>query len=83
MNAAELNQVLTGKGYTVVKENETGWLFKAGDLESAVGMVLQRSRDLPALQKIGQAARAYIARERQWRNNILALVDFRTQVKDN
>jgi glycosyltransferase involved in cell wall biosynthesis len=67
----------------VVKENETGWLFKAGDLESAVGMVLQRSRDLSALQKIGQAARAYIARERQWRHNILALVDFRTQVKDN
>lgn len=67
----------------VVKENETGWLFKAGDLESAVGMVLQRSRDLPALQKIGQAARAYIARERQWRHNILALVDFRTQVKDH
>jgi hypothetical protein len=46
-------------------------------------MVLQRSRDLPALQKIGQAARAYIARERQWRHNILALVDFRRQVKDN
>lgn len=66
----------------VLKEDETGWMFKAGDLESAVQMVLRRSQDSDNLRRVGQAARAYIARERQWRNNILQLVDFRSRVKD-
>jgi len=65
----------------VLKEDETGWMFKAGDLESAVQMVLRRSQDSDNLRRVGQAARAYIARERQWRNNILQLVDFRERVK--
>jgi glycosyltransferase involved in cell wall biosynthesis len=66
----------------VLKEDDTGWMFKAGDLESAVQMVLRRSRDSENLRRVGQAARAYITRERQWRNNILQLVAFRDQVKD-
>ncbi|MFM2052309.1 MAG: hypothetical protein RL456_346 [Pseudomonadota bacterium] len=66
----------------VLKEDETGWMFKAGDLESAVQMVLRRSQDSDNLRRVGQAARAYIARERQWRHNILQLVAFRSQVKD-
>ena len=50
-------------------------------MESAVQMVLRRSQNSDHLRRVGQAARAYIARERQWRNNILQLVDFRERVK--
>jgi glycosyltransferase involved in cell wall biosynthesis len=65
----------------VVKDGTTGWMFKAGDLDSAVGMVMEHSRDLTQLKKVGAAARAYIAAERQWRNNILQLVDFWHRVR--
>jgi len=64
----------------VVREDQTGWMFKAGELEDAVQMVLQRSRDVDALKRVGLAARAYVAAERQWRNNILQLVDFKRQL---
>jgi glycosyltransferase involved in cell wall biosynthesis len=64
----------------VVREDETGWMFKHGQLDDAVQMVLDRSRDVPALKRVGVAARAYIAAERQWRNNILQLVDFHRQL---
>lgn len=62
----------------VLVEGHTGWMFKAGDLDAAVQAVLERSRDAEALQQVGQTARAYIAAERQWRHNILQLLEFRT-----
>lgn len=64
----------------VVKEGRTGWMFQHGDLEQAVAMVLEHSRDIGTLKQVGAAARAYIAAERQWRNNILQLIDFRRQL---
>ncbi|MFY8135626.1 MAG: glycosyltransferase family 4 protein [Aquimonas sp.] len=64
----------------VLAEGRTGWLFKAGDLDAAVQAVLVRSRDREALQQVGQAARAYIAAERQWRHNILQLLTFRASL---
>jgi len=64
----------------VVREGQTGWMFKAGDLEEAVKMVLEHSRDVDTLKRVGTAARAYIAAERQWRNNILQLLDFHRQL---
>lgn len=60
----------------VLVEGETGWLFKAGDVDAAVEAVIARSRDTAELTRVGSAARAYITAERQWRNNILQLVDF-------
>jgi glycosyltransferase involved in cell wall biosynthesis len=64
----------------VVKEGQTGWMFRAGELDDAVAMVLERSRDAAALKRVGVAARAYIAAERQWRHNILQLVAFDRQL---
>jgi glycosyltransferase involved in cell wall biosynthesis len=60
----------------VLKEGETGWMFKAGDLDAAVESVLQHSRDLAGLQAVGRAARHYIATERQWRDNVRQLAGF-------
>jgi glycosyltransferase involved in cell wall biosynthesis len=60
----------------VLRPDETGWLFKAGDLNHAVSRVLELSRDAAKLKQVGQAARAYIADERQWRHNILQLEAF-------
>lgn len=65
----------------VLKEGETGWTFPAGQLDRAVEMVLEKSADLPKLKQVGAAARSYIAAERQWRNNVVQLVDFVFQVK--
>ena len=58
----------------VLREGETGWFFKAGNLASAVEMVVRHSQDDAARRKVGQNARDYIARERQWRHNILQLM---------
>jgi hypothetical protein len=55
-------------------------MFKAGDLDAAVQAVLERSRDRASLSRVGQAARAYIAAERQWRHNILQLLSFRAEL---
>ena len=65
----------------VLKEGETGWTFPAGKLDRAVQMVLEKSADLPKLKQVGAAARSYIAAERQWRHNVVQLVDFVFQVK--
>lgn len=61
----------------VVQAGQTGWMFKAGDLEQAVQMVLQHSQDVATLKRVGAAARQYVAENRQWRHNILQLLAFR------
>lgn len=60
----------------IVVPDQTGWLFKAGDLDAAVASVLERSHDVNRLRAVGQAARRYIETERQWRNNVMQLVEF-------
>jgi glycosyltransferase involved in cell wall biosynthesis len=60
----------------VLTEDANGWMFKAGDIDAAVSQVLERSRDEAALHRVGAAARAYIGEHRQWRNNIMQLVEF-------
>jgi glycosyltransferase involved in cell wall biosynthesis len=60
----------------VLKEGKTGWMFTANDLEAAVRRVLDLSREPATLRHVGAAARAFIAAERQWRNNVLQLVEF-------
>jgi glycosyltransferase involved in cell wall biosynthesis len=53
----------------VVADGETSWLFKANDRESCVEKVLSLSSQVEQQQQVGQQARAYIERERQWRHN--------------
>ena len=65
----------------VLVEGRTGWMFRAEDTEAAVQAVLQRSTDADELRRIGQAARAYVAAERQWRHNVLQLSDFYTGLR--
>ncbi len=60
----------------VLSDDRTGWMFKAGDLDAAVDRVLSHSLDTPSLQRVGAAARDYVARERQWRNNVVQLMEF-------
>jgi glycosyltransferase involved in cell wall biosynthesis len=60
----------------VLKEGETGWMFEADKLDQAVTAVLQRSQDAASLGQVGQAARRYVADHRQWRHNVVQLVDF-------
>jgi glycosyltransferase involved in cell wall biosynthesis len=60
----------------VLVANETGWMFPAGDIDAAATAVLERSRKIDELRRVGAAARAYVAEKRQWRHNITQLVEF-------
>ena len=66
----------------VLQEGETGWMFKAGDLDAAVDAVLVRSRDADTLARIGGNARRRVAARHQWRNNIMQLVDFHQRLRE-
>lgn len=65
----------------IIQEGVTGWTFQAGNLDEAVSQVLTKSRDVAELKRVGQAAREYIQKERQWRNNVVQLVDFYQKVR--
>lgn len=60
----------------VIIDGTNGWIFPAGNVDAAIDAVLQRSADDAALRRVGAAARAYIGKERQWRNNAQQLLDF-------
>ena len=64
----------------VLKDGETGWLFKAEDFDKAVESVLTRCEDPDELQRIGRAAREYIRTDRQWSNNAAQLIEFHQQL---
>jgi len=53
----------------VIDDGRTGWLFPRGDAAACVERVLALSTQRQQQAAAGQAARAYIVRERQWRNN--------------
>ncbi|HET9032656.1 MAG TPA: glycosyltransferase [Dokdonella sp.] len=61
----------------VLVEGQTGWMFKAGDLDAAVEKVLAHSREADELARVGAAARTYVSEQRQWKHNIRQLIDFR------
>lgn len=65
----------------ILREDDTGWMFKAYDTEAAVRCVLQKAADPQALARVGKAARAYIAAERQWVDNIDQLVTLVSEVR--
>jgi glycosyltransferase involved in cell wall biosynthesis len=60
----------------VLEEGRTGWLFRAHDMQAAVDTLLEKTRDPAALRRVGVAARDYVAKHRQWRNNVLQLLEF-------
>ena len=53
----------------VIDDARTGWLFPRGDIDACVARVIALASEPDARQRIGAAAREYIARHRQWRNN--------------
>ncbi|WP_036113538.1 MULTISPECIES: glycosyltransferase family 4 protein [Luteibacter] len=53
----------------VIADGRTGWLFPHGDAAACVERVLALARHADERQRVGDAARDYIASERQWRNN--------------
>ena len=66
----------------IIAEGETGWMFPAGDMDAAVARVLEYSRDPETLARVGRNAREYITRHRQWRHNILQLLEFHASVAE-
>lgn len=58
----------------VIADGETGWLFAHGQLDACVDRVLALADNVDEQQRVGRAARAYIVRERQWRNNASQLL---------
>ena len=53
----------------VVSDGQTGWLFPQRQLQACVQRVLELAAQPAERQRVGAAARDYIVRERQWRNN--------------
>lgn len=53
----------------VVIDNQTSWLFKAGDRKACVDKVLMLSDKNEMLQQVGSNARQYVCDHRQWRHN--------------
>jgi glycosyltransferase involved in cell wall biosynthesis len=60
----------------VLEEDRTGWMFEAGDLQAAATQLVERSLAPERMKAVGQAARDYITRERQWHHNVTQLVEF-------
>jgi glycosyltransferase involved in cell wall biosynthesis len=53
----------------VISDGRTGWLFPRGELDACVQRVLDLASRAEERHRIGNAARDYVVRERQWRNN--------------
>jgi glycosyltransferase involved in cell wall biosynthesis len=53
----------------VIGDGHTGWLFPHGETAACVQRVLELALHEEERRRVGAAARDYIARERQWRNN--------------
>lgn len=65
----------------VISDGHTGWLFPRGETEACVQRVLDLAQRSDERNRVGSAARDYIVRERQWRNNVeqmLSLVEAET-----
>jgi glycosyltransferase involved in cell wall biosynthesis len=53
----------------VIGDGDTGWLFPRGEIAACVQRVLDLAMQQEEHRRVGAAARRYIERERQWRNN--------------
>lgn len=59
----------------VIDDGHTGWLFPRGETAACVQRVLDLVDREEERSRIGSAARNYIVRERQWRNNAEQLLN--------
>ncbi|HET6631273.1 MAG TPA: glycosyltransferase family 4 protein [Rhodanobacteraceae bacterium] len=59
----------------LISDGGNGWLFTRRRGDECVDTVLRLARDLPTLRRAGLAARDFIVRERQWRNNARQLLE--------
>lgn len=53
----------------VIQDGRTGWLFPRKDMSACVDKVIALAARVDERDRVGSAARAYIERERRWRNN--------------
>ena len=70
--ATRISVALEGGGIDrieVIDDGHTGWLFPRGELDACVQRVLDLATQSDERHRIGSAARDYVVRERQWRNN--------------
>ncbi len=58
----------------VIETGTTGWLFPRKDVGACVDRVIALCDRADERQRVGAAARAYIERERRWRNNASELL---------
>ena len=58
----------------VIDSGETGWLFPRKDVRACVDQVIALCGREDERVRVGAAARAYIERERRWRNNARQLL---------
>jgi glycosyltransferase involved in cell wall biosynthesis len=59
----------------VVNDKETGWLFEKGNKKQCVETVLSLYENKEELKRVGDNARNFIVKERQWKNNALDLLE--------
>jgi len=65
----------------VVGDGRTGWLFPQRQLQACVQRVLELAMQPEERRRVGAAAREYIVRERQWRNNAEQLLGLLPEVQ--
>ncbi|HET6432963.1 glycosyltransferase family 4 protein [Dyella sp.] len=53
----------------VVDDGATGWLFERRNTQACIDRLLALAGEPEQRERVGRAARDYIVRERQWRNN--------------
>lgn len=53
----------------VTEDGQTGWLFPRRDMQACIDRLLALAPRADERRRVGTAARGYIVRERQWRNN--------------
>lgn len=67
----------------VIDDGVSGWLFPKGQTKTCIDRALELSSQPESLTSTGNAARAYIVRERQWRNNAEQLLSLLTRGEDS
>jgi glycosyltransferase involved in cell wall biosynthesis len=67
----------------VVKDNQTSWLFKAGDRKACIEKVFEIVNERETCKKVGLNARLYIENERQWKHNAEQLLSLVTSDAKN
>ena len=66
----------------VVKDNETSWLFPAGNRQACVDKVFDIVKNRAVYRQVGSNARAYIENERQWKHNAEQLLSLINRAND-